>query len=185
MPEFIIIAGINGTGKSSLRGVLGEYKNLGYIIDPDQSAREHDADIIAAGKIAVQTIDDCIHREITFTQETTLAETRIVKEMQQAKELGFKISMFYVGLESLGESLSRIANRVQKGGHGIPEEHVIRGYEKRISDFQKCVPYCDEIVFYDNQNGFIKVAEYRKENGFQFTNGHRPKWREPLRATLM
>ena len=140
MPEFIIIAGINGTGKSSLRGVLGECKNLGYIIDPDQIAREHDADIIAAEKIAVQTIDDCIHREITFTQETTLAENRIVKEMQQAKELGFKISMFYVGLESLGESLSRIANRVQKGGHGIPEEHVIRRYEKRISDFRSVSP---------------------------------------------
>lgn len=184
MPEFIIVAGINGTGKSSLRGVLGEYKDLGHIIDPDQISKEQNADTISAGKIAVRMIDSCIQRKITFTQETTLFGNRIVKEMQLAKELGFKISMFYVGLESLGESLTRITNRVQKGGHGIPEEHVIRRYEKRITDFQKCVPYCDEIVFYDNQNGFVKVAEYKKETGFHYTNEHRPKWLQSLKAVL-
>lgn len=184
MPEFIIIAGINGTGKSSLRGVLGEYKDLGYVIDPDQIAKENHADTIAAGKIAVRLIDDCIQKQITFTQETTLAGGRIVREMQTAQILGYTISMFYVGLESLGESLTRITNRVQKGGHSIPEEHVIRRYEKRISDFQKCVPYCDEIVFYDNQNGFIKVAEYQRNTGFQYTNGHRPGWLESLKKVL-
>ena len=182
MAVFNIIAGINGTGKSSLRGVVSEYVDLGTIIDPDQIARENSADTITAGKIAVKAIDQCISSMQTFTQETTLSGTRIVKELQRAKELGYTVSMYYVGLESLGESLTRILNRVQKGGHSIPEEHVIRRYEKRVADFEKCIPYCDTITFYDNQNGFIKVAVYDKNIGFHYTNGHRPKWIKPLEA---
>ena len=46
MAVFNIIAGINGTGKSSLRGVVGEYIDLGTIIDPDQIAKENSADTI-------------------------------------------------------------------------------------------------------------------------------------------
>ena len=184
MPKFNIIAGINGTGKSSIRGVLCEYVNLGTVVDPDLIARENNVDIVGAGKIAVQLIDECIDCGVTFTQETTLSGSRIVKEMQKAKKNGFEISMYYIGLESVGESLSRIANRAQKGGHNIPEERVIRRYEKRIFNFMKCVPYCDEIVFYDNQNGFIKVAVYNKVDGFRYWNGHRPNWIKPLEASL-
>jgi ABC-type dipeptide/oligopeptide/nickel transport system permease component len=39
----------------------------------------------------------------------------------------------------------------------------------------KVLPYCDEAEFYDNDNGFIKVAEYR--NGELRTVGDRtPNW---------
>ena len=41
MNIYTIIAGVNGTGKSSLRGVLeGQNINLGHIIDPDVIAKE-------------------------------------------------------------------------------------------------------------------------------------------------
>ena len=37
------------------------------------------------------------------------------------------------------------------------------------------MPYCDEAVFYDNENGFKEVAEYR--NGEITTKGEPlPKW---------
>ena len=33
----------------------------------------------------------------------------------------------------------------------------------------------DEVIFYDNENGFVKVAEI-KNDIFRYTNGYRPKW---------
>ena len=80
-----------------------------------------------------------------------------------------------MGLSSVDESLKRIANRVQKGGHDIPAEDVKRRFETRFKDIAAVLPYCDEAVFYDNENGFKEVAEYR--NGEIITKGEPlPKW---------
>ena len=85
------------------------------------------------------------------------------------------ISLFYVGISSVEESIIRIANRVRKGGHNISTEDVLRRYKGRFEAFGHVLPYCDEITFYDNENGFVKVAEL-KNSRFCYTNGYRPKW---------
>ena len=79
--------------------------------------------------------------------------------------------MFYVGLNSAEESVLRIANRVRKGGHDIPEEYVRLRYQNRMESLKRVLPLCDEVVFYDNENGFVKVAEI-KNNTFNYTNGY-------------
>ena len=91
--------------------------------------------------------------------------------------------LFYIGLDTAAESLSRIANRVRRGGHDIPENDVERRFAGRWEAVEKILPYCDEAEFYDNDNGFVKVAEYR--NGELRTVGkHRPKWLNELQAYL-
>lgn len=176
MNQYTLIAGINGVGKSSLRGVLeGQGLVLGHIIDADYIAKENNFDVIKAGREAILEIDDCLKRNISFTQETTLAGKRIERTLIQARKQGYYVLMYYIGIDSVEESLKRIKNRVQKGGHDIPKIDVERRYAKRYDSLKKVLPYCDEVVFYDNENGFIKVAGI-KNNRFYFTNGYRPKW---------
>ena len=66
-----------------------------------------------------------------------------------------------IGLDTMEESLGRIANRVAKGGHDIPKEDVERRFQSRFTDVLRVLPYCDEARFFDNDNGFVEVAEYR------------------------
>ena len=174
--KYILIAGINGTGRSSLRGVLeGQGVALGHIIDADKIAKENDFDNIKAGKAAVTEISYCLENNLTFTQETTLDGHRVEKTIRQARKQGYDIVMFYVGLNSLEESLLRIANRVRKGGHDIPEDYVKLRYQNCLESLKRVLPLCDEVIFYDNENGFIKVAEI-KYNTLNYTNGYRPDW---------
>ena len=128
-----------------------------------------------AGKAAVKEISYCLSNNLTFTQETTLAGHRIEKTIRQARKQGYAIAMFYVGLNSVEESIWRIANRGRKGGHDIPEDYVRLRYRNRLEALKKTLPLCDEVVFYDNENGFVKVAEI-KNNTFNYTNGYRPDW---------
>lgn len=180
MNRYTLIAGVNGTGKSSLRGVLeGQNLLMGHIIDGEDIAKKSDIDIVQAGKEAILEINQCLEKNISFTQETTLAGKRVKKTIQQARRQGYYIFLFYVGLDSMEESLRRIENRVRKGGHNIPLEDVRRRYES----LGRVLPYCDEVSFYDNENGFVKVAEIRN-NHFYFCNGYRPKWLEQLKETL-
>lgn len=176
MKELIIIAGVNGTGKSSFRGVLeGQGVPMGHIVDPDVIAKNNSFNDIAAGKQAVKEIDGCIERGKSVTQETTLSGHRIKRTVVKAKEKGYKITLYYIGLNTKYESIFRIENRVKKGGHYIKPEDVERRFNKRFDDLKKILPYCDKVVFYDNENGFVKVAEITSGN-FKYTNGYRPKW---------
>ena len=73
------------------------------------------------------------------------------------------------------ESLRRIKNRVERGGHDIPAKDVQARFAHRFADVAKILPYCDEAKFFDNDNGFALVAEYR--NGQLLQVGNKcPAW---------
>lgn len=184
MKIYTIIGGVNGAGKSSLSGVLSaESSELGIIIDTDKLTAELGGDRIKGGKAAIALIDDCLKKRINFTQETTLSGVRTLKTIQRARELDYYIRLYYVGVSSSAESIKRIKNRVEKGGHDIPSEDVERRYTKRFDDLAKVLPYCNEVRFFDNENGFAEKAEYR--NGQLITKGENiPPWLSELKEYL-
>lgn len=183
MKTYTIIGGVNGTGKSSLTGVLRtEIDNLGKIIDVDKLNIVY-GDIVSGGKAAIKLIDDCLEMGICFTQETTLSGHKTVATAKKALENGYYVRMYYVGLNTLDESLSRIKNRVAKGGHDIPEENVKRRFESRFSDVAAVLPYCNEATFYDNENGFRTVAKY-KNGELNFVGSDTPQWISELAKHL-
>jgi len=161
MKLYTIIGGVNGCGKSSLTGSLKAVQNdLGIIIDPDKFSAKLGG-YGAGGRATVEKINECLAKGLNFTQETTLAGARTERTIRQAKELGYTIRLYYVGLDSLEESLARIENRVRKGGHNIPQQDVERRYAGRVEALARVLPYCDEARFFDNGNGFVEVARYQ------------------------
>ena len=67
MKEYILIAGVNGTGKSSFRGVLeGQGVPIGHIVDPDLIAKQNNYNELSAGKQAVREIQACLQKGETI-----------------------------------------------------------------------------------------------------------------------
>lgn len=176
MKTYTIIGGVNGVGKSSFTGVLKERCNdLGVIIDVDKITADLGGDPLTGGKAALKKIEACIEKGVSFTQETTLSGRRTEATAKRVAELGYQIRLFYIGLNSAAESMARIENRVRRGGHDIPVHDVERRFAERWNALSKVLPYCDEAEFYDNDNGFVKVAEY--QNGEVRTLGsYAPQW---------
>lgn len=169
--------------KSSLTGVLkAERSDLGHIIDVDKLAVQHGG-FIEGGKMAVKLQKQYIESGISFTQETTLSGQRPLRMIREAKEAGYYVRLFYVGISTAEEALHRIKNRVEKGGHDIPRDDVLRRFSERYEALASVLDYVDEAVFYDNENGFTVVAEYR--NGELLARGqYVPKWICTLRKHL-
>lgn len=184
MRVYTIIGGVNGTGKSSLTGVLRAQRNdLGVIVDVDRITAQAGVSPIEGGKIAIRRIDDCLEKGISFTQESTLSGYRTAQTAAKARERGYTVRLYYVGLDTPEESLARIANRVKRGGHNIGTEDVLRRFAGRWEAVAKVLPYCDEARFFDNDNGFIEVAEY--QNGeLQLLGDLRPAWVQELKQYL-
>ncbi len=184
MKTYTIIGGVNGVGKSSFTGVLKERStDLGVIVDVDRITAELGGNALTGGKAALRKIRECIDKGVSFAQETTLSGYKTEATAKQVKDMGYHVRLFYIGLDSAEESISRIENRVKRGGHDIPSDDVVRRFASRWEAVAKVLPYCDEAEFYDNGNGFTLVAEYR--NGELRTIGSRvPQWLEELQEYL-
>ncbi|MCM1577828.1 MAG: zeta toxin family protein [Ruminococcus sp.] len=176
MKKYTVIGGVNGVGKSSLTGVLkGELNDMGVIVNTDILTAKFGGDKIKGGKAAVKIISDCLDKGVNFTQETTLSWKKTLRTIISARRKDYYIRLYYVGVNSAEESIARITCRVKKGGHSIPTEDVIRRHEKRFESLAAVISYCDEVRFYDNENGLVRAGEYR--NGELVLNaGYCPQW---------
>lgn len=158
-----VFAGVNGSGKSTLTRLMADY--VGLIIDPDSIAKQKELSSFEAGKEVIRKVSSCIEEGISFSLETTLSGTLPFRQIEQAREKGFYVRMFYVGLSNVKLNLDRIKIRVSQGGHDIPEEDVLRRYPRSLRNLSKAMEVCDEILIYDNSVDFelVCIVECGKE----------------------
>ena len=176
MKTYTIIGGVNGVGKSSLTGVLKtQTTDLGVVLDVDKITAIAGTYPLEGGRIALARIKECLEKGVSFTQETTLSGRRTAKTAADARARGYFVRLYYIGLDTAEECIKRIENRVARGGHDIGRDDVLRRFAGRWDSVSKILPYCDEARFFDNDNGFVEVAEYR--NGELAQKGElRPEW---------
>ena len=142
MKIYTLIGGVNGAGKSSLTGSLRSERNdFGIVVDPDKLTIQCGGDEYEGGKLAVERIERALKDGVNFTQETTLSGGYPKRLCKRAKEAGYYIRLYYVGLDTAEESIRRIRNRVERGGHDIPAKDVNARFSHRFEDVLKILPY--------------------------------------------
>jgi predicted ABC-type ATPase len=152
---YTIFAGVNGAGKSSFYKLLKQ--DFGIRINVDEIIKtdfEHDwrnnKVQVQAARIAIKKIKECLQGDNSFNQETTLTGRTIISHINQAKANGFKVYLYYVGLENVDLSIARVSQRKRKGGHGISEEDLRRRYITSFEMLKLILPLCDRVQIYDN-----------------------------------
>lgn len=163
MKIYTIIAGANGVGKTSLYHILKSSDDLGERINIDEIVSEKGSWMdkllqIKAGRTAMSLLNKYISNEVTFHQETTLPGNIILKQVKKAKEKGFQIRLYYIGVESVEVSLERVKKRVKKGGHGIDEAIIRKRFAAMPERLKEIISYCDTASFYDNTVRFRRLA---------------------------
>lgn len=166
MKKYVIIAGVNGAGKSTMYSTREELQSLPRI-NTDEILKSfgdwrNTADLIRAGKIAVTRLNEYLEAGISFNQETTLCGKSIIRSIQKAKQSGYLIELYYVGLDNVEIAKERVAYRVAHGGHGIPEKDIEKRYEETFKNLKTILPLCDLAVLYDNTVSFRRFAIFRK-----------------------
>ncbi len=164
MKRYVLFAGVNGAGKTTLYHTNEKYIDMPRI-NIDEIVREYGswrifADVSKAGMLAVRKIKEYFDEGISFNQETTLCGKSIFNNIKYAKELGYEVDLNYVGLDSADLAKKRVADRVKKGGHGIPDKDIERRYYESLDNLKKVIPMCDHVKIYDNSDSFTKIASF-------------------------
>ena len=169
-PSLYILAGANGSGESTISKVFLPAQGLVYI-NPDDIVRELCAQRpenakIAAGKETLRRIDTLLAEGVSFAMESTLSGSSYVNMLKRARELGYKTSIIYAFVESPEICIARIAARVKRGGHFIPDADVRRRYVRSKKNFISLyAPIVDYwTLLYNGDSQVVMVA--RKDNGY-------------------
>lgn len=184
MADFVIFAGVNGAGKSTLYNTMISTLDLGVRINTDEIVREigdwrNGKDQIRAGRIALDIRRDCLEKNISFNQETTLTGKNILKAIREIKKKGYKLHLYYIGLESAEISKERIKNRVLKGGHDIPSEVIDKRYKETFENLKEILPLVDYARIYDNSNRY-KLCYSKFSSSYIKVCDKTPLWLEKV-----
>ena len=167
-----IISGCNGAGKTTASyTVLPEVLDCKEFVNADEIARglspfNPESVVIEAGRLMLQRIEDLLSKEESFSIETTLATKSYINLVRRAQEKGYTVRLLFFWLNSPDLALQRIAERVAKGGHNIPEPIVRRRYVTGISNlFRLFMNEVDSWEIYDNSKyPAIQIARGGKDD---------------------
>lgn len=157
-PELIIIAGPNGSGKTSVtkKFLHHEWAEGTTYINPDEIANEIFGDwnsqdaILKAANYCADWREKCLVQKQSFVFETVMSAIDKVDFIAKAKKNGFFIRLFFISTASPTINAARIADRVMKGGHDVPITKIVSRYYKSIENCKAISSIVDRLYIYDN-----------------------------------
>ena len=171
---FYIFAGVNGSGKSTLykTNFLNKDIKNSIRINTDEIVYsfgdwKNSIDQIKAGKMAIQLRNKCFLEEKSFNEETTLTGKTIIKIIDKAKNLDYKIHLYYIGIGNPEIAKERVKNRIARGGHGISSNLIEKRYYESLQNLEKILSKCDLIEIYDNSVKFYRIFYYEDKQVFE------------------
>lgn len=132
MPTLVLLAGPNGAGKTTfLNALLRERAATFQFVNPDEVARplpDGPGRDLAAGRLVLERLEALTSARADVVLETTLATRSHAVRVRAWKAAGYRIDLIYLRLPDVEASIARVARRVERGGHGIPEAALRRRF---------------------------------------------------------
>jgi predicted ABC-type ATPase len=196
-PAFWLIAGPNGSRRSSLYGSnsaaiygdtnIADAARSFWIINPDLlTSRIRSVErktLHAANLEAVRRVEAWLEASINAHQsigvETVLSTAKYRRLVKVAKKRRFEIRLIYVILKSPELNIKRVQMRVRKGGHGVPQEEIRERWSRSLKQLPWFLNECDWALLFDNSKELRVVG--RKRHGTVILDPTAP---EPLRAAV-
>jgi predicted ABC-type ATPase len=156
MANVYIVGGPNGAGKTTFaQQFLPVYADCKIFINADLIAADMsplspDTAAFPAGRLMLEQIALRAKRHEDFGFETTLSGHGHLNLIRQLKREGYEVVFFFVCLPTVEMSLSRVRDRVLRGGHDIPEDVVRRRFGRSIQNFFRgYLPFADSWTLFD------------------------------------
>lgn len=155
----LLLAGPNGAGKTTVSeyildtGVVSRFINADTIAKGLTSGSDAAADV-EAGRIMILAVEEAIEARESFSLETTLSGRNWLKHIARAKELGFRVEVWYVKVDSPETAISRVQERAAKGGHFVEAGVIRRRFERSWRNL--CEDYrhlAEQWYLFDNTGG--------------------------------
>jgi len=101
----------------------------------------------------LRRLDELARAREDFAFESTLAGRSAHRLLTRLVEFGYNVHIFYLWLPSPSLFVARVRNRVEGGGHDVPEEVIRRRFWKSLINFDRLYrPVATTWRLYDSSN---------------------------------
>lgn len=160
-PEVVVFAGPNGSGKSTITELLKPPMDY---INADEIKKNIKCSDLEAAQLAEKQREKHIEQMNEFCFETVLSTERNLRLLKRAKEKGYFIRCYYVLTADPMINVWRVRSRVDSGGHDVPEDKIIKRYDRALELIKDLVEICDICHIYDNSGSKpFRIFKKRKE----------------------
>jgi predicted ABC-type ATPase len=154
-PEIVVIAGPNGAGKSTLaRFLLPEampFLNADEIaktLPDDTGNKERES-----GRELLRRMDRLVEKRQRFAIETTLSSRSLAPRIVRLQDSGYRFQLIFLRLPEPELAIERVASRVRRGGHTIPEDVIRRRFKAGLHNFSQIYqPRASHWLMYENSD---------------------------------
>lgn len=176
MSEFIFIIGPNGAGKSSLAEIF--VPDDAVIINGDK-IREETKNLQLAEQKTKNLIEGAIILNRPICYESNFLDPRDRDFYLSFRAQGYVLQMIYLGLNSIEESVQRVSQRTNLGGHFVDMSSIELNYKHGLRNAISNYKDFDSVLLVDNPVGKKRHTEivFASEKGEEiFKANELPSW---------
>lgn len=176
-----MLIGGNGAGKSTFYEQFLKPKGLPFV-NADIIAREYFSEEAEARSLEASQMVEVLRYQLlaarkSFCFETVFSHKSKIDFIGDAKAAGYEITVVFIHLDNPELNVARVAQRVDSGGHSVPEERIAPRIERLLQQVQHIITLglVDDLHIVDNSNytdPFIRLVSIK--------NGVLTHHREPL-----
>lgn len=155
--KVIIIAGPNGAGKTTFaREFLPVDAACPVFVNADLIAAglapfAPETAAVQAARVMLLELARHFAARQSFAFETTLSGRGYLRHIRDWQSSGYRVKLIFLQLDSVEESIARVAQRVRQGGHDIPEATIRRRFAAGRENFERLyAPQVDAWALYNN-----------------------------------
>jgi predicted ABC-type ATPase len=137
----VVLAGANGSGKTTAsRTILANTLHLMTFVNADAIAQglagfDPESAAIEASRIMLERMHKLVEQRVSFAFETTLAARSLASWFRGLRAGDYDVELFYFWVNSPDLAVARVAERVRRGGHHIPEATIRQRYRRSLENF--------------------------------------------------
>lgn len=111
--------------------------------------------------MVLERLEDLIAARADVVLETTLTTRTHARRIRDWKVAGYRFELIYLRLPSVEASIARVAHRVERGGHGIPEETLRRRYPLSLQYLETTYkPLADDWRIYASGGEVLELLDW-------------------------
>lgn len=116
--------------------------------------------------------------EIDFCFETVMSHPSKIEEIREAKQKGYKTYLYFICIDDPEVNVSRVENRVIKGGHNVSPEKISSRYYNTLSNLMPMIENVDKSYLFDNSSEEYKLIAKISENklSLEIDPAELPNW---------
>lgn len=181
-----MLVGGNGAGKSTFYRKYLEPRGMPFV-NADLLAKQvfpddPEGNSYEAAQLATQMREQLLIEGANFCFETVFSHPSKIDFVAKAKAFGYQVVLVFIHVDNLALNKARISQRVEEGGHFVPDEKVETRIPRTLQNIRSVLPLCDHVRMLDNSSSddpFKQVVTIKN----QTITGHKhplPDWAKAL-----